>query len=119
MVSVNLRSIAAGLVLAILLAVSLGGAVCDASCISIGEQQHGCCPAQSTSEMSSSMHDAVIVPAGCAHPPQMQTGLVTAPVFLIRTAVDADVIAPVRSAVASAARAVPATTSPPIFPLRI
>jgi hypothetical protein len=111
---VSLRSIGAALLLTMLFAVSLGGAVCEASCVPAVDA-HGCCPAR----MSSGTQAALANPADCAHPAHEQAGLLAAVVFVMPVTHAVATLEPARFIAAPATRAVPAAASPPVFPLRI
>lgn len=118
MKKMKLHSITAIFMLAVLLAASLGGAVCEASCapVSTGMAHHACCPGEMA---GSSLHSGIGISAACDHPSHEQASLPTAPVFVTPVLKTAAMPAPIDFTVDAAQPAVPAAVSPPVFHLQI
>lgn len=119
MKEMKLHPITAVFMLAVLLIASLGGAVCEASCVPLAvgaSAHHACCPAESN---GSRFQTGIGISTACDHPAHEQTSLLTAPVLVAPVLETASVLAPVDFAFQVASQAVPAASSPPIFHLRI
>lgn len=119
MKKMKLRSIAAIFMLAVLLMASLGGAVCEASCVPLAagpSPHHTCCP----SEMAGNrVQTGIGNSSSCGHPAHEQASLLVAPVFVAPVFETASMLV---SAAALSHIALSSTmdgVSPPAFHLRI
>jgi hypothetical protein len=119
MKQMKLHSITAVFMLAILLVASLGGVMCEASCVPLAvgpSAHHACCPAEGN---GNSLHAGIGVSTACDHPSHEQVSLLTAPVFVAPLPEMAAMLSPVHFTFQIASPAVPAASSPPAFHLRI
>jgi hypothetical protein len=114
----KLRPIAAVFMLAVLLMASLGGAVCEASCVpvSMGTAHHACCPAEMN---GSKVQTGIGNSTACDHPAHEQVSLLTAPVFVAPVLETASMLIPADFISQAALPSSLAASSPPIFHLRI
>jgi hypothetical protein len=117
---VSLRSIAAVMLLGLLLAVSYGGTVCEALCIPAGGRAstgHACCPEQVSGHASTPQCSPQ---AACHLPLKQEAASVQAPVTLLPL-VEFSMLPQLRVSLVSGASKLIASdsASPPRFHLRI